>query len=88
MDDGTIIGDKAEVFKVFELLAKEGPEVGLHLKKNEIWWPSRSGPDPFPEVERVDNSGVKLLGGPIGTEEFTAKFVSKKLDVLQSVCEA
>jgi ubiquitin carboxyl-terminal hydrolase 44/49 len=88
LDDGTIIGDKAEVFKVFELLEKEGPEVGLHLnvKKNEIWWPSRSEPDPFPEVERVDNSGVKLLGAPIGTEEFTAKFVSKKLDVLQSVC--
>jgi hypothetical protein len=55
LDDGTIIGHKDDVFKVFELLRTEGPKIGLHLnvKKNEIWWPSRGETDPFPaEVTR------------------------------------
>ena len=48
LDDGTIVGDVQDVFKVFELLRSEGPAVGLHLNvaKNEIWWPSRSESDP------------------------------------------
>ncbi len=89
LDDGTIVGDVQDVFKVFELLRSEGPAVGLHLNvaKNEIWWPSRPESDPFPaKVERVSNCGVKLLGAPIGTKEFTTEFVSKKLKVLQQVC--
>ena len=90
LDDGVIIGHKNDVHKVFELIQEEGPRLGLHLnvKKNEIWWPSRSEPDPFPkEVERVPNCGVKLLGAPIGMVEFTTKFVSKKLDALKQVCD-
>jgi hypothetical protein len=90
LDDGTIIGNKADVHKVFELIRVEGPRLGLHLnvKKNEIWWPSRTEPDPFPSaVERVENCGVKLLGAPIGTEEYTTTFVTKKLKVLKEVCD-
>jgi hypothetical protein len=89
LDDGTIIGDKDDVFRVFELIRKDGPRLGLHLnvKKNEIWWPSRAEKDPFPaEVDRIHNSGVKLLGAPIGNVEFTTGFVTKKLKVLKEVC--
>ena len=91
LDDGTIIGKKEDVFGVFELLLKEGPALGLHLnvQKNEIWWPSRSEDDPFPKnVIRVENRGVKLLGAPIGTAEYTTEFVRKKLRVLEEVCAA
>ena len=44
LDDGTIIGDMDDVHEVFELIAKEGPSLGLNLnvKKNEIWWPNRA----------------------------------------------
>jgi hypothetical protein len=56
------------------------------VKKNEIWWPSRASPDPFPaDVDRVDSAGVKLLGVPIGTKAFTTDFVQKKLDALNAV---
>ena len=68
LDDGTIIGDMADVFGVFKMLQSEGPALGLHLnvQKNEIWWPSRGKEDPFPlEVDRVPNDGVKLLGAAI-----------------------
>ena len=91
LDDGTVIGNLADVHKVFLLLQNEGPALGLHLnvKKNEIWWPSRASSDPFPaEVDRVDNAGVKLLGAPIGTKAFTTDFVQKKLVALDEVCKA
>jgi len=41
----------------------------------------------FPPVVRVENSGVKLLGAPIGTRQYTTKFVTKKLEALRKVCE-
>ena len=88
LDDGTIVGCVEDVHKVFELIQCEGPALGLHLnvKKNEIWWPSRRSPDPFPaDVDRIDDAGVKLLGAPIGTKAFTTDFVQKKLDALNSV---
>ena len=90
LDDGTIVGCVEDVHKVFELIQREGPALELHLnvKKNEIWWPSRRSPDPFPaDVDRIDNAGVKLLGAPIGTKAFTTDFVQKKLDALDSVYE-
>ena len=39
LDDGTIIGHKDDVHKVFLLIQEEGPRLGLHLnvQKNEIW---------------------------------------------------
>jgi len=90
LDDGTIIGDVADVFQIFELIRKEGPRLGLFLnvKKNEIWWPSRAGPDPFPpDVDRIENRGVKLLGAAIGSAAYTTEFVKKKLAALQEVCK-
>ena len=91
LDDGPIIGDVEDVFKVFQFIESEGPAVGLvlNVKKNEIWWPTRASSDPFPaEVDRVENAGVKLLGAPIGSGEFTTEFVKKKLKALDDVCKA
>jgi hypothetical protein len=86
-----IIEDVEDVFKVFQFIESEGPAVGLvlNVKKNEIWWPTRASPDPFPaDVDRVENAGVKLLGAPIGSREFTTEFVKKKLKALDDVCKA
>ena len=33
----------------------------------------------------VNNAGVKLLGAPIGTRDFTTEFVNKKLKALDEV---
>ena len=79
------------MFKVFQFIESEGPARGLvlNVKKSEIWWPTRTGSDPFPgEVDRVENAGVKLLGAPIGSREFTTEFVKKKLKALGEVSKA
>ena len=39
-------------------------------------------------MDRVPNSGVKLLGAPIGDRAFTLEFVKKKLQALEEVCKA
>ena len=68
------VGCVKDVHMVFELIQREGPVLGLkkNVKKNEIWWPSRRSPDPFPaDVDTIDDAGVKLLGAPIGTKAFT-----------------
>ena len=91
LDDGAIVGDVEDVFKVFQLIENEGPARGLvlNVRKNEVWWPTRASPDPFPaDVDRVEDAGVKLLGAPIGTREFTTEFVKKKLKALGEVCKA
>ena len=88
LDDGTIIGNVADVRAIFQLILDEGPARGLilNVKKNEIWWPSRPSSDPFPaDVDRIGNAGVKLLGAPIGSATFTEDFVRKKLASLQEV---
>ena len=36
----------------------------------------------------MENAGVKLLGAPIGSREFTTEFVKKKLKALDEVCKA
>ena len=37
-------------------------------------------------MDRVGNAGVKLLGAPIGSKDFT-DFVKKKLKALDDVCK-
>ena len=88
LDDGAIVGNVEDVFKAFELLREKGPARGLvlNIEKNEIWWPARRMPDPFPaEVIRVDPRGVKLLGAPVGNDDYTAAFLEEKLARLQEV---
>ena len=89
LDDGTIIGNIGDVHGVLELIASHGPALGLNLNlsKNEIWWPSRSdNVDVFPsDVKRINNAGVKLLGNPIGTEDFTYHFLREKLFIFTEV---
>jgi len=62
------MGDVADVRKVFLLIEKEGPALGLQLnvKKNEIWWPSR-GPSlacvGLPQTEgELANSAPRAIG--------------------------
>ena len=72
MDDGTVIGNTAEVLKFVLALQDLCPSFGLilNLKKCEIWWPSatENSFDDFPEdISRNWTGGSELLGGYIGT---------------------
>lgn len=75
LDDGTLIGNAAEVAKALNIIQTEGPVLGLKLniQKTEVFWPSCNGlkmqQGLFPgEIGRPDR-GVKLLGGAVSRDE-------------------
>ncbi|XP_026459245.1 uncharacterized protein LOC113359892 [Papaver somniferum] len=75
LDDGTIIGDTAEVAKALTVVQTEGSTLGLilNIKKTEILWPSCDGRKlrvgMFPAEISSPNNGVKLLGGPVSLDD-------------------
>ncbi|XP_026454166.1 uncharacterized protein LOC113355509 [Papaver somniferum] len=85
LDDGTIIGDTAEVAKALAVVQTEGPELGLilNIRKTEIFWPScderRDGMFHV-GISRPDN-GVKLLGGVVSLDvEFVKELAIRRAE--------
>ena len=81
-----------------EVLKEMGPARGLILStdrsvpgrgKTAVWSPSFStevGPDPIECGSRkVEDAGIKLLGAPVGTEEFTRQQLSSSIDKIRRI---
>lgn len=84
LDDGTMIGRTADVRAALQVIQVEGPPLGLHvnLGKCELWW-CRHNPrmQMFPAgIKRVTTPGVALLGSAIGSAEFLASELSKRVE--------
>ena len=66
MDDGGIIGDVELLKKVWKLLLKRGPGLGLHLNPSKCEWswldPDRSDPPPINGVAFVPHYQIQMLG--------------------------
>ena len=90
-DDGSVVGTKEELMTVVVIVQRDGPERGLHLQpdKSSVWSPSPLAPgvkDPLGcNIMQVEEPGVKLLGSPIGSDAFIAKFVKKKVEKIKSI---
>ena len=97
-DDGTMIGRKGELQEVVGVITEMGPARGLILStdrsvpgrgKTAVWSPSFSpevGPDPIECGSRkVEDAGIKLLGAPVGTEEFTRQQLSSSIDKIRRI---
>jgi len=89
MDDGGIVGPPALLQRVWNLLVTEGPKLGLFLnpKKCEFSWLKESCLEPCPlkglgteKVVLVPTAEIQMLGVPLGSPEFNAKYVEKKLN--------
>ena len=85
LDDGTLIGKRAQVVEALEYLC--GPEVqalGLHinLSKCELWWPSGdAGFLEFPPgIKRAPPDGTEILKVPVGCETFTLSSLQRRID--------
>ena len=83
LDDGTLIGTSADVLQAFQIIATEGPALGLHVNhsKCELWWPRpNEHMQDFPaEIKRITTSGVALLGSAVGSGEFAAADLSQRV---------
>ena len=90
-DDGSVVGTEEELMTVVAIVQRDGPERGLHLQpdKSSVWSPSPLAPgvkDPLGcNIKQVEEPGIKLLGAPIGSDEFIAQFVRKKVEKVKSI---
>lgn len=69
LDDGTIIGPRSSVARLFNEISDRGPDFGLFLnrRKCELFWPG--GDQTFPlDCARL-TEGVGLLGSPLWGSE-------------------
>ena len=90
-DDGSAVGTEEELKSVVAIVKRDGPQRGLHLQpdKSTVWSPSPLAPgnkDPLQcGIKQVEEPGIKLLGAPIGSDEFIAQFVKKKVEKIKII---
>src|SRR5256714_8370570 len=90
MDDGGIVGSPELLLKVWEILKNGGVPLGLELNSKKCEW-SWLNPDcnlvcPIDGVPRTTKNEIQMLGVPLGSQEFTEKFVKRDLlDVAEGV---
>ena len=103
LDDGTFIGRRQDLQAVFDILARAGPDLGLHLNatKSLVWCGDDlstdiNANDPLDRgVPRASPAGFILLGAPVGDIPFARGVVDDRIrkiaeffDVLPSLNDA
>ena len=90
-DDGNNVGTLEELGKVVDIVERDGPALGLHLNldKSSIWCPLVTGPGekdpPHRGILRVQKTGIKLLGSPIGDRKFVEEFLQSRIEKVRSI---
>lgn len=85
LDDVLITGDEAAVLEAWERICEAAPRIGLILnfEKCELIPTAASASacdlSQYPaQVKRNTTGNFKLLGAPVGSQEFSAKFIREK----------
>ena len=94
-DDGNIAGDKTDLKKAVRIIKEDGPARGLFLSTSATVSPPTipkssvcygKDPDPLQEgIPRVTESGIILLGSPIGDRAFTRKAIELKVEKIHDI---
>ena len=101
LDDGTLIGTKADLQKAVDIILREGPARGLFLStantvhfplmpKSTIWSPNNisTSNDPLERgIPLIKDSGIVLLGTPIGDTQFTENWIKKKIKKVKDLTD-
>ena len=83
MDDGGIVASVPVLLKVWALLKEKGPELGLHVNPAKCEWSwlnsKNAAACPIEGVTLVPTEEICILGVPLGSAGFSARFVQDKL---------
>ena len=84
LDDGLLVGSPDALVQAWDIMMSEGAKRGLYLSKEKsLVYHAHLEPankDPLGRgVPRADLRGFKLLGAPLGTEEFEANILEERL---------
>ena len=90
LDNGEVVGGKQALVEIWDLLTREGEPRGLYLsrEKSVVFCPSHDPADQDPidrGVTRTTEGGFKLLGAPIGEEDFVEEVLRRRLEGVRSL---
>jgi hypothetical protein len=95
LDDGTLVGKKADLLKVLRLAITEGPKYGLHLNlsKSLVWSPLCTADfSGFPaDLPTKADGGIKLLGSMAATDscaEVIDSYACKRVDKIAAMVDS
>lgn len=89
LDDGTVVGDAAEVARAWNLILEGVKKLGLNVnkKKCELFVPQGLHgdlPGELAEVPVVQGSGFELLGAPVGEKAFCEEYVRNRVEKIEA----
>jgi hypothetical protein len=90
LDDGELVGSREALAEAWDILGREGVPRGPHLSrvKSLVYCPDHDQ-DPLGRgVTRVEARGIKLLGAPVGEQEYEAKILEKRLISIQQLLDS
>ena len=99
LDDGGITGKKEELREVVDILIEHGPARGLHLStsnttnnpKSTVWSPRAvraNSLDPLGRgIPSVKDSGIVLLGSPVGSAEFERRVIRERMEKVREISD-
>jgi len=84
MDDGSLFGKIADVLKAWNIIKEVGPELGLFVNLQKCELISSCGTcdvfDDFePEIIKISNGDMTILGSAVGSKHFCEEWVSRKM---------
>ena len=86
MDDGSLFGKITDVLKAWNIIKEFGPSLGLevNLSKCELLSSSNDAQvfaDFEPELVKITDGNMSILGSAIGSKQHCENWVSSKLNV-------
>jgi hypothetical protein len=92
LDDGTLMGTHEELRQAIEIIQQMGPELGLHinLNKTQVWCGRNEEVEfvLYPEgIQFRVGGGFKLLGSPIGDNDFCESHFFKLNEKIENLVE-
>ena len=86
------MGNKSNLSRALSIIKEDGPPRGLYFRpdKSKVWCLDYPMEDKFPlgpDITRVDLHGIRVLGSPVGSVEYSKEFVESKISDLEELLE-
>ena len=88
LDDGFIAVSEDQIKQTLEILANEGPERGLFLRKDKCeLWSIKDLPSVDQAVKRNLENGFEILGAAVDSKEFVASCLKRRVRKILSMLD-
>ena len=87
LDDGTIAGERAVLSVLYEQISLMSSELGMVVGDCELFWPSGDPSFPLfhPSIKRANDTGVSILGAPVGSDDFAVRYIMSRVEKVKLI---